>query len=188
MKSDLICLNLRQLLSQFLSLNLKEIYASLLRMSKDLEFIKQAIALSETHMLKGEGGPFGAIIVKDGEVIGQGWNQVTSSNDPTAHAEVVAIRNACKNLSDFQLEGASIYTSCEPCPMCLAAIYWARIERIVYANNRNDAANIGFDDEFLYEEIKQSIENRKIPMEELARQEGLKVFKKWDEKEDKIAY
>ena len=157
-------------------------------MSQDETFLKRAIELSEKYMLQGQGGPFGAVIVKDGQIIGEGWNQVTSSNDPTAHAEVVAIRNACKMAEDFQLEGATIYTSCEPCPMCLAAIYWARLSRVVYANHRQDAAKIGFDDEFLYQEIPMPIEKRKIPMQQLLHKEALEVFAKWDAKSDKIRY
>lgn len=152
------------------------------------QFMKAAIDLSFAHMNKGAGGPFGAVIVKDGKIISEGWNQVTSSNDPTAHAEMVAIRNACKKLSAFDLKGAEIYTSCEPCPMCLSAIYWARIEKIYYANTRNDAAEINFDDDFLYQELKKEIPHRKIQMEQILRAEALKVFSEWKSKEDKIHY
>lgn len=152
------------------------------------EFMKRAIELSRNHMLKGDGGPFGAVIVKDGKIIAEGWNQVTSSNDPTAHAEVSAIRAACKNLSSFDLDGAEIYTSCEPCPMCLAAIYWARISKIYYANTRGDAASIDFDDDFLYHEMKVSISERKIPMQQALREEAFTVFQEWKNKPDKIAY
>ena len=139
-------------------------------------------------MLKGAGGPFGAVVVKDGKIIGRGWNQVTSGNDPTAHAEVVAIREACKSLSTFSLQGAEIYTSCEPCPMCLAAIYWARLSKIYYSNNRTDAADINFDDDFLYREISLAIEHRSIPMQQLLRDEALTVFNEWAAKDDKVKY
>lgn len=157
-------------------------------MSEHEKFMKEAIDLSREHMQGGKGGPFGAVIVKDGKVIGRGWNKVTSSHDPTAHAEVSAIRDACQNIGDFQLEGATIYTSCEPCPMCLAAIYWARIETIYYANNRQDAANIDFDDEFLYQEVAKDIDDRQIPMKQINRKEALKVFEEWQSKEDKVKY
>ncbi len=150
--------------------------------------MKEAIAISQEKMLAGEGGPFGAIIEKDGKIIARGWNKVTSSHDPTAHAEVVAIREACKELNSFSLEGCTIYTSCEPCPMCLASIYWARLDNIYYANTRQDAAKINFDDEFLYQEISMPIEKRKIPMKQLLRNEAWKVFEQWDKKEDKIPY
>lgn len=151
-------------------------------------FMQRAIQLSLENMQKGAGGPFGAVIVKEGKIIGEGWNQVTSCQDPTAHAEVVAIRNACKSLNTFDLSGAEIYTSCEPCPMCLSAIYWARLGRIYYANNRKDAADIEFDDDFIYEEIPKAIEERKIPMQPLMREAALKVFQAWKQKEDKISY
>ncbi len=150
--------------------------------------MKKAIELSREKMNSNEGGPFGAVIVKDGKVIAEGWNKVTSSNDPTAHAEVTAIREACKNLDNFSLEGCEIYTSCEPCPMCLSAIYWARIDKIYYGNTRQDAAHIGFDDEFLYTEINQPIEKRKVPMSQTDYEEAIKVFKEWEAKEDKIHY
>jgi tRNA(Arg) A34 adenosine deaminase TadA len=152
------------------------------------KFMKAAIDLSSAHMKQGAGGPFGAVIVKDGKIISEGWNQVTSINDPTAHAEMVAIRDACKKLSTFELKGAEIYTSCEPCPMCLSAIYWAHLDKIYYANTRVDAAAIQFDDEFLYQEIKQEIQKRKIPMEQCLHDEALKVFNDWKKKEDKIRY
>lgn len=140
-------------------------------------------------MESNQGGPFGAIIVNQaGEIIGEGNNQVTSTNDPTAHAEVVAIRNACANIKSFQLAGCTIYTSCEPCPMCLAAIYWARPDRIVYACSRKDAANIGFDDEYIYQEIPLPIEERAIPTTQLCQKEGLSVFKNWQQKVDKVDY
>lgn len=151
-------------------------------------FLNEAIKLSRIGMNSDHGGPFGAIIVKNGEIIGRGWNKVTSSNDPTAHAEVVAIREACKTLNTYKLEGCEIYTSCEPCPMCLSAIYWARIEKIYFANTRQDAANIGFDDEFLYEELKLDLNQRKIPSEQLLKTQANLVFQEWNEKEDKEMY
>lgn len=157
-------------------------------MSDHKKHLLEAIHLSRKHMRKGAGGPFGAVIVKDDKIIGRGWNQVTSTNDPTAHAEVVAIREACKTLGEFSLSSTTIYTSCEPCPMCLAAIYWARIDKIYYSNSREDAANINFDDDFLYREISLAIEHRSIPMEQLLRDEALKVFSEWHLKTDKVSY
>lgn len=151
-------------------------------------FMKRAIELSLLNLESGQGGPFGAVIVKDGKIIGEGANQVTSHMDPTAHAEVVAIRNACKELNNFDLSGAILYTSCEPCPMCLAATYWARISEVYFANNRKDAAEINFDDDFIYEEIPKRISDRSIKMTELLRSEALKVFNSWQEKIDKIPY
>ncbi len=148
----------------------------------------RAIELSNEKMQSNEGGPFGAVIVKDGEIIAEGWNCVTSHNDPTAHAEVQAIRKACKALGTFSLAGCSIYTSCEPCPMCLASIYWARLDKIYYANTRQDAARIAFDDEFLYEEIGKEVDDRKIPMEQLDRDKAITVFEAWVKKEDKTEY
>lgn len=155
-------------------------------MNKD--FMKQAIKLSLDNMRKGAGGPFGAVVVQDGKVIGAGWNKVTSTNDPTAHAEVVAIREACQNLGNFDLSGAEIYTSCEPCPMCLSAIYWARIHKIYYANTRQDAADINFDDDFIYQEIPKDLNERKVPMVQCLHDEALTVFKEWKEKQDKVTY
>lgn len=152
------------------------------------KFITEAVELSRNGMNNNEGGPFGAIIVKDGKVVGRGNNRVTSSNDPTAHAEVVAIRDACKNLNSFQLDDCILYTSCEPCPMCLGAIYWARPSKVFYANTREDAAAIGFDDDFIYEEINVSMDDRKIPFEQLGREEALQVFKEWQSKNDKLEY
>lgn len=152
------------------------------------KFITEAVELSRNGMNNNEGGPFGAIIVKDGKVVGKGNNRVTSSNDPTAHAEVVAIRDACKNLNSFQLDDCILYTSCEPCPMCLGAIYWARPSKVFYANTREDAATIGFDDDFIYEEINVSMDDRKIPFEQLGREEALQVFKEWQSKNDKLEY
>ncbi|MEN0057589.1 MAG: nucleoside deaminase [Bdellovibrio sp.] len=152
------------------------------------EFMLRAIELSRKNMQAGAGGPFGAVIVKDGIVIGEGWNKVTSSNDPTAHAEISAIRNACETVKNFNLENAEIYTSCEPCPMCLAAIYWARIGRIYYANTRKDAADINFDDDFLYQEIPKDPTHRKVPMIQTEHAEALKVFEEWQKKVDKVPY
>ena len=130
---------------------------------REKRFLEHAIELSRRGMKDGDGGPFGCIIVKDDKIVGEGWNKVTSSNDPTAHAEVVAIRDACERLDTYQLTGCEIYTSCEPCPMCLGAIYWARPERVIYANTREDAAAIDFDDDFIYSEINASMKDRKIP-------------------------
>jgi len=135
-----------------------------------------------------EGGPFGCVIVKDGKIIGRGNNTVTSTNDPTAHAEVNAIRDACTNLDSFQLDGCEIYTSCEPCPMCLGAIYWARPDKVYYGSNQTDAANIGFDDAFIYNEIPLPYSQRSIPFQQLGRKTALEAFTKWSEKEDKTEY
>ena len=152
------------------------------------EFMRRAVELSAERMREGAGGPFGAVIVKDGKVIAEGWNRVTSSNDPTAHAEVTAIRDACKALGTFSLAGCEIYTSCEPCPMCLSAIYWARLDRIYFANSREDAAAIGFDDEFLYREVPKPAEQRIIPTVRLALPEAAAVFTEWQAKPDKVRY
>jgi len=155
----------------------------------DSQFMLLAIELAQSGVDSGLGGPFGCVIAKDGKIVGEGSNQVTSTNDPTAHAEVVAIRKACQNLNSFQLEGCVVYTSCEPCPMCLGAIYWARPERIYIACNRNDAAEAGFDDAFIYEELcGDDFASRKVPMSMLMREEGLKVFQDWIAKPDKINY
>ncbi|WP_417603363.1 nucleoside deaminase [Owenweeksia hongkongensis] len=151
-------------------------------------YIRLAIEFSQKGMDSGSGGPFGCVIVKDGEVIGHGYNQVTSTNDPTAHAEIVAIRNACKAIDSFQLEGCVVYTSCEPCPMCLGAIYWARPDKLVYACSRQDAASIGFDDDFIYQEIPLQSSERKIKTEQLLQEEGVKVMELWKTKKDKIDY
>lgn len=155
---------------------------------KDQHFIKIAIALSEEGMRSDKGGPFGAIVVKDNEIIGRGSNLVTSTNDPTAHAEITAIRDACKNINDYQLTGCTIYTSCEPCPMCLGAIYWARPDKIVFGCTREDAAAIGFDDDFLYKEVALPLEHRSIPTVQKGRMGALKVFRAWEQKEDKKEY
>ena len=150
--------------------------------------MREAIRLSLQKMRENHGGPFGAIIVCGGKIVGRGWNRVTSSNDPTAHAEVTAIREACKKLETFRLNGCELYTSCEPCPMCLAAVYWARLRKIYYANTRKDAAAIGFDDDLLYREIALPVSRRKIPAKQLLRKEALKVFREWRKKPGKIPY
>ena len=152
------------------------------------EFMRAAIAESKRGMDNNEGGPFGAVIVKNGKIIGRGNNKVTSDNDPTAHAEVTAIRDACKQLENFDLNGCEIYTSCEPCPMCLAAIYWSRIDTIYYANTQKDAADIQFDDAFFYEELDKPIDKRSIPMKQMMRDEAITVFQAWANKEDKTPY
>ena len=160
-------------------------------MNPDLDpsvFMRRAIELSRSHMEAGEGGPFGAVVVKDGQVVAEGWNRVTSSHDPTAHAEVTAIREACARLGTFELRGCEIYTSCEPCPMCLSAIYWARLDRIWYANGQADAAAIQFDDAWLYREVALPLGERSLPLTQLLRDEALTVFKAWDAKVDKIRY
>lgn len=154
----------------------------------DKTFMRRAIELAQQGMDSGSGGPFGAVVVHGGEIIGEGCNQVTSTNDPTAHAEIVAIRAACDTLKTFQLENCSIYTSCEPCPMCLGAIYWARPERVIFACTRDDAARIGFDDDFIYEELGKSHEQRQLVILNLMRDEALQVFQNWMEKKDKTEY
>jgi guanine deaminase len=151
-------------------------------------FMARAIELSLDNVRSGRGGPFGAVVVKKGEIIAEGVNQVTLLNDPTAHAEVVAIREACRKLATFELTDCKIYTSCEPCPMCLAAIYWARIERVYFGNSAQDAANAGFDDSFIYREIAKPASQRAIPMIPLMRQQALAAFRAWQEKTDKISY
>jgi tRNA(Arg) A34 adenosine deaminase TadA len=152
------------------------------------KFMREAIRLSREKMRRNAGGPFGAIIVRRGKIVGRGWNRVTSTNDPTAHAEIMAIREACRRLKTFRLDDCELYASCEPCPMCLAACYWARLRKIYYANTRRDAAKIGFDDEWLYREMARSVSRRKLPMKQLLRKEGLKVFTEWKNKPDKIRY
>jgi len=154
----------------------------------NIKFMQEAVKAALKGMNNNEGGPFGCIVVKDGKIVGRGNNKVTSSNDPTAHAEVTAIRDACKNLKTFQLDGCEIYTSCEPCPMCLGAIYWARPDAVYYGSNQEDAANIGFDDEFIYKEIPLPYSERSIPFKQLGRDIALEPFQKWAEKEDKIEY
>lgn len=155
---------------------------------EDKKFMRRAIELAENGMDTNTGGPFGAVIVKDGEIIAEGCNKVTSQNDPTAHAEVDAIRTACKKLNTFQLDDCIIYTSCEPCPMCLGAIYWARPKKVYYACTRSDASNIDFDDQLIYDEIAVDISSRQIVFENFLRDEALKVFEKWDSKTDKTEY
>ena len=157
-------------------------------MSDDETFLRAAIALSRRRMEAGFGGPFGAVVVRDGQVIAEGYNQVTSTNDPTAHAEVSAIRAACTALQSFSLADCTLYTSCEPCPMCLGAIYWARFERVVYANTRVDAAAIGFDDDHIYREFVKPIAARAIPFTHLPSEEGRAVFAAWQAKPDKVLY
>ena len=157
-------------------------------MTREELFMQEAIALSRQALETNQGGPFGCIVVKDDVIIGRGNNMVTSTNDPTAHAEVVAIRNACASINHFQLEGCEIYTSCEPCPMCLGAIYWARPSVIYFANNRQDAAEYGFDDSMIYEEIAAEISTRKIPIVNLSREKALDVFRLWKNKTDKTIY
>jgi guanine deaminase len=151
-------------------------------------FMARAILLSVDNVRSGRGGPFGAVIVKDGGIIAEGVNQVTATNDPTAHAEVLTIRAACAKLSIFELQDCDIYTSCEPCPMCLGAIYWARLRRVFFANGAADAAKIGFDDSFIYNEIARPHAQRVIPMVQMMRDEALAAFRAWREKSDKIAY
>jgi guanine deaminase len=157
-------------------------------MTREEKFMQEAIRLSKSGMDKNEGGPFGCVIVKEDKIIGRGNNKVLCNNDPTAHAEITAIRDACKTLGTFQLDDCEIYTSCEPCPMCLGAIYWARPKIVYYANNREDAAGIGFDDSMIYEEMKVTIEERKIQIVPLSREHALKVFKEWMDRAEKNVY
>lgn len=157
-------------------------------MRKPETLMQRAIALSAEKMHAGLGGPFGALIARDDEVIAEGYNQVTSSHDPTAHAEVVAIRAACRQLGSFSLQGCEMYTSCEPCPMCLGAIYWARLDRVYYANTRTEAAAIGFDDDHIYREFDKPIDDRAVPFIRLESVEARQLFQEWLEKPDKIPY
>ena len=150
--------------------------------------MRQAIRLSIEMMRRGKGGPFGAVVVKGNTVVGRGCNRVTSANDPTAHAEIVAIRDACKRLRTFALDECDLYTSCEPCPMCLSALYWARIRRVYYANTRQDAAKIAFDDDFIHREVGRPVRRRKLMMKQLLRQEALAAFEEWERKPDKVRY
>ena len=156
-------------------------------MEEKNKFMLKAIELS-IKSAETIGGPFGCVIVKDNKIISEGSNKVTSTNDPTAHGEIVAIREACLKLNTFNLSGCELYSTCEPCPMCLSAIYWSRIDKIFYANTRDDAKNIDFDDSFIYSEINKKIEDRKLQMIQMHRDEALKAFKIWDEKVDKIKY
>ena len=151
------------------------------------EFMKKAIELSIESVNKG-GGPFGCVIVKDEKIVSEGSNKVTSSKDPTAHGEIVAIREACKKINNFSLSGFELYSSCEPCPMCLSAIYWARIDKVYFANTRQDAQKIDFDDSLIYSEFQKNIDKRKIPMVQMMRSEALKAFELWDKKTDKVKY
>tara|TARA_B100000508_G_scaffold93401_1_gene72955 strand:- start:324 stop:797 length:474 start_codon:yes stop_codon:yes gene_type:complete len=150
-------------------------------------FMLRAIELSMIS-LKEDGGPFGCVIVKNNEIISEGFNEVTNKNDPTAHAEIVAIRNACKKLNTFNLKGTQMFTSCEPCPMCLSAIYWSHIDKIYYGNNRKDAAKIGFDDSYIYDELSIDLNKRKIPLEQINEKEAIKAFEEWEVKTDKTLY
>ncbi len=151
-------------------------------------FLREAIRLSKEKMEAGEGGPFGAVIVHNGEIVGRGWNRVTSANDPTAHAEITAIRDACQNLNTFSLKGCEIYASCEPCPMCLSAIYWARLDALYFAGSHSDAADAGFDDSLLYKEVKLGWENRRLNAEQHLQNEAQSVFTLWKNKPDRIDY
>ena len=153
----------------------------------DINFMNRAIELSINN-IKDNGGPFGCVIVHNDKIIAEGVNRVTSNNDPTAHAEIVAIREACKKLNTFNLKGTQLYTSCEPCPMCLSAMYWAHIDKIFYGNSRNDAAKINFDDKFIYDEFKVKMSHRKIPLVQLCSDNAIKAFKLWEEEENKIRY
>lgn len=152
------------------------------------KFLERAIELSSEGMRSGKGGPFGCVIVKDGKIISEGFNQVATTNDPTAHAEVVAIRNACKALNSFQLTGCDVYASCEPCPMCLGAIYWARPQRVIYANTKKEAAVIDFDDHFIYDEIEKSDDRRAIVFIHYPHPKAIEVFEEWKRMENKIEY
>jgi tRNA(Arg) A34 adenosine deaminase TadA len=153
-----------------------------------MKFMREAIRLSRAKMKAGCGGPFGAVVVRNGRIVARGWNQVTSGNDPTAHAEVTAIREACRKLGTFQLDDCDLYTSCEPCPMCLGAIYWARPRRVFYACTRKDAARIGFDDDLIYRELARPNARRQRKMRQLLRGEGLVAFREWSGKADRTDY
>ncbi|HEU0112524.1 MAG TPA: nucleoside deaminase [Flavisolibacter sp.] len=152
------------------------------------EFMREAIRLSVANVEEAKGGPFGAVVVKDGKIIARGINRVTEINDPTAHAEIVAIREACTVLNTYQLTGCQIYTSCEPCPMCLGAIYWSRADKLYFGNTRHDAAAIHFDDEFIYEELAKPIKERSLFTQQLLREEALQAFQKWEQNDQKINY
>ena len=152
------------------------------------KFMRRAIELAREGVEKGFGGPFGCIVVRDGQIVGEGNNRVTSTNDPTAHAEVIAIRDACSRLDSFQLDGCDIYTSCEPCPMCLGAVYWSRADHLYYAGTREDAAAAGFDDQFIYNELERPLGDRRLRMDEMLRDDACKLFREWTEKSDKIEY
>jgi guanine deaminase len=152
------------------------------------QWMREAVSLGRAGMTQNGGGPFGAVVVCDGKIIGRGHNQVTTLLDPTAHAEIMAIREACRSLGRFDLKGCELYTSCEPCPMCLAAIYWARLNRVFYACTRHDAAEIGFDDDFIYGQLPLKIAARSLPMEQIEREHSLELFREWAAKPDKIPY
>jgi guanine deaminase len=152
------------------------------------EFMRRAIALALENIRSAQGGPFGALIVKDGRVLAEGTNRVTTTNDPTAHSEIVAIREACRTLGTFQLSGCDLYTTCEPCPMCLGAIYWARPARVFYACVAADAAAAGFDDAFVYEEFRRPLSKRRLPMTQLLRGEALEIFSQWNASANKTPY
>jgi guanine deaminase len=156
--------------------------------ASEQKFLERAIELSREGMRSGKGGPFGCVIVKDKKIVGEGYNQVATTNDPTAHAEIVAIRNACKTLSSFQLTGCDVYASCEPCPMCLGAIYWARPARVIYANTKSDAASIHFDDQFIYDEIDRPDSERSIQFIQHPLQKAIDVFEEWKQMQNKIQY
>jgi tRNA(Arg) A34 adenosine deaminase TadA len=151
-------------------------------------FMARAIALAVENVQTGRGGPFGAVVVKNGKIIAEGANEVTSANDPSAHAEIVAIRKACRKLGSFELRGCQIYTSCEPCPMCLGAIYWARPSRVYYASTKRDAERAGFDDSYIYQEIKRPVSRRRIPMRPLMRREALAAFAAWNAAAGRVEY
>src|SRR3954466_781070 len=157
-------------------------------MERELKFMQEAIRLGKEGMMNNAGGPFGCVIVKGDTIVGRGWNKVTSTNDPTAHAEVVAIRDACETLKSFQLDDCEVYTSCEPCPMCMGAIYWARPKKVYFGNTREDAAAVGFDDQMIYDELGCNHADRKIPIISIGRTEALKVFEEWKNKKDKVEY
>lgn len=155
---------------------------------KQIRFLERAIEVAQKGMIEGKGGPFGCVIVKKDEIIAEGCNLVTSTNDPTAHAEVVAIREACKKLNSYELTGCDVYASCEPCPMCLGAIYWARVDRVIYANTRHDAAAVEFDDDFIYKEIAAEMHKRKIPFLHYPHPKAREVFDNWMANEQKKKY
>jgi len=154
----------------------------------DTAFLREAIRLSLDKMREGEGGPFGAVVVRDGEIVGRGWNRVTSANDPTAHAEITAIRDACSQLDTYTLAGCDLYSSCEPCPMCLAAIYWARLDHLYFAATREDAAAAGFDDAHIYSQLPLPVSERQLPTRQSLRGEALEALAEWREMEDRIQY
>jgi len=155
---------------------------------QDIAFMRRAIELAQSGVDNDQGGPFGCVVVKDGRIVGEGYNQVTSTNDPTAHAEIVAIRDACRRLKSFQLTDCTVYTSCEPCPMCLGAIYWARPAAIYFAGTREDAAAAGFDDELFYDELDRSNDERQLKLRPMLRDEAQKVFDNWNQKSNKVEY